>query len=146
MQKAYKLSILYFLLFSLLLLVSSVMIFEHKIGFCPNAVLKYYLGDEESFVAAKSYAGTLKILLPHIFAFGIFSMVLLHFVAFTKYKRGMAILVFSTFFIAFSSLASPFFIIAGFESFAYVKLFSFILFELLIIYLLWILFFSIVYE
>ena len=146
MQKAYKLSILYFLLFTLLLLVSSVMIFEQKIGLSPSALLTYYQGDENSFIVAKSHMGTLKIILPHIFAFGLFSMVLLHFVAFTKHKHGMAILIYSTFFIAFCELASPFFIIAGFESFAYVKLFSFVIFELLILYILWILFVSIVYD
>ena len=143
MQRVYRLSVVYFLLFSILLLLSSFMLFEQKIGFSSEAVLRYYLGDEDSFIVAKSYGGTLKIILPHIFGFGLFGMVLLHFVAFTKHKDGMKSLIYSTFFVAFCELSSPFFIIGGFESFAYVKLLSFVLFEVLFLYIIWLLFMSI---
>ena len=143
MQRVYSLSVIYFLLFSTLLLLSSLMLFEQKIGFSPEAVIKYYLGDEDNFIAPKSYGGTLKIILPHIFGFGLFGMVLLHFVAFTKHKNRMSSLIYSTFFVAFCELSTPFFIIGGFESFAYVKLLSFVLLELLFVYIIWLLFVSI---
>lgn len=146
MQKAYKLSVSYFLLFSLLLLLSSVMIFERKIGLSTQEVLAYYLGDETLFIPAKTISGVLKLVLPHVLAFGLFSMVLLHFLVFTKQKHKTKTLTLLIFMSALLEIFSPLFIILGFESFAYLKLFSFFLFESLFLYLLWLLFFSIVYE
>lgn len=148
MQKAYKFAIFYFLFFTLLLLVSGVLLFENKIGFSATGVLNYYLGNEDKFTIAKSYIGVLKIILPHIFAFGLLSMVILHFLVFSSFrvKRRTLFLLYLMFLAAFLELGSPYFILAGYESFAYVKLYSFAIFYCSIIYVLWILFWSIVYE
>lgn len=148
LQKAYKYSLLYFLLFSFLLLISSILIFEQKIGFSVESVLTYYSGNEGKFISSKSSAGILKIILPHIFGFGIFFMVLLHFLVFTKLRssKKLQILIYTTFLVALLELFSPFLIIQGLSIFAYVKLFAFIVLELLMLYLFWLLFKSIVYE
>lgn len=146
MTKAYKYSIVYLLAFSLLLLISGVLLFEHKIGFSINGILEYYLGSEEKFIAAKSLGGILKIVLPHIFAFGLFAMVILHFFIFTKhrYKRGIKILIYLMFASAFLEIFSPFFIVFGLVFFAYIKMVSFILLDALVIYSAWLLFQSII--
>ncbi|OHD98139.1 MAG: hypothetical protein A3E21_03505 [Sulfurimonas sp. RIFCSPHIGHO2_12_FULL_36_9] len=148
MQEAYKLSILYYLAFSLLLIVSAIMLFEHKIGFSFSGVLEYYTGNEEKFIPAQSVAGILKIVLPHIFVFGLFAMVLLHFLVFTniKYKKNIIILVYTIFAIALLEIFTPFMIIGGFKFFAYVKLFSFFALLALVLYLSWLLFHSIAYD
>ncbi|WP_457743209.1 hypothetical protein [Sulfurimonas sp.] len=148
MTQTYKYAIVYFLAFSLLLLLSSVMLFDEKIGFSIDEITKYYLGDKESFVIAKTFAGVLKMILAHLFVFGLFSMVLLHFLIFTKYRdtRGMKILIYLLFMSAFLELFSPFMIILGVDFFAYIKLFSFVLFEGLVLYIGWLLFYSIVYN
>ncbi|MEA2099313.1 MAG: hypothetical protein U9P72_04200 [Campylobacterota bacterium] len=146
MIEAYKEAVVYFILFSLLLLASSVVIFEHKIGFSKEGVLNYYLGNEELFIPAKSGAGIFKIILPHIFVFGLFAMVILHFVIFTKQKTKTKNLAYLLFISAFLEIFTPLLIINDFHSFAYLKLLSFFLFEILVIYILYILFFSIVYE
>jgi len=145
MQQAYKYAILYYLVFSLLLLVSSISLFEIKIGFSYSEVLKYYLGNEESFMMAKTAVGLLKIILPHIFGFALFVMVILHFVMFTKTdkRRVMPYLIRASFLSAFIELFSPFFILNGFEFFGYLKLLSFVVFEILLLYLFWILYSSI---
>ena len=141
MQKAYKYSILYFLLFSLLLLGSSALLFSQKIGFSYEGVLDYYLGSEELFMMAKSNAGLLKIILPHIFGFALFFMVVLHFLLFTKHNKTkqFKFLIYSTFFVGILELFSPFFILSGFEFFAYIKLISFFLLESLLLYIFWLL-------
>lgn len=148
MQEAYKLSILYYLAFSLLLIVSALMLFEHKIGFSFSGVLEYYTGNEERFIPAQSVAGILKIVLPHIFVFGLFTMVLLHFLVFAniKYKKNIIILVYTIFAIALLEIFTPFMIIGGFKFFAYVKLFSFFALLALVLYLSWLLFHSIAYD
>jgi len=148
LQKAYKYALIYFLVFSLLLLISSILLFEEKIGFSVSAVLDYYLGNEAKFITLKTTAGVLKIILPHVFVFGLFTMVVLHFLIFTKHKhtKKMKLLIYTSFFIAFSELFSPFFILYGLEFFAYIKLASFVLFELLFLYLFWLLFESIIFS
>jgi len=148
MQKAYKLSILYYLAFSLLLITSAVMLFEHKIGFSVNQVLEYYIGSEDKFIPTKSAIGVLKLLLPHIFAFGLFVMILLHFLVFTKqrYKKSILTVIYLTFITALLEIFTPLMIINGFAFFAYIKFFSFFAFLSLILYISWLLFCSIVYE
>jgi hypothetical protein len=147
-QKAYKLSILYFIVFSLLLVVSAIILFNHNIGFSIDSITAYYMGNEEKFIASKSWHGILKIILPHTYVFGLFSMVILHFLVFTKvhYKKSTLVLIYTIFFTAFTEMFSPFMIINGYEIFAYLKLFSFVTFLASIIYTLWLLFHSIIYE
>ncbi len=148
MTKAYRYSILYFLTFSLLLLISGTMLFEHKIGLSAQSINEYYLGNSDKFIPAKTATGVLKIVLPHIFAFGLFVMVVLHFLVFTKErnKTKTKMLICLTFITAFLEIASPFLIISGAEFFAYVKIISFILFESLILYSIWLLLHSIMYD
>jgi len=145
LQQAYKYAVFYFLAFSLLLLGSSLLLFDDKIGFSASAVLEYYLGNEDKFLVEKSWGTILKIILPHIFAFGLFFMVTLHFLLFTKYKKSKLFLnlIYAIFFVGFLELFSPYLIILGLESFAYIKLISFILLEVLVLYTLWLLLSSI---
>lgn len=146
MQKAYRFAILYFLAFSLLLLLSSVLLFNEKIGFTYDGVLTYYLGNEATFILAKTPSGLLKIILPHIFGFGLFIMVVLHFVMFTKTnkKKIMPYLILTLFISGFVELFSPFLILYGLEFFAYIKLISFFIFEILFLYTFYLLFSSII--
>ncbi|MCF6339172.1 MAG: hypothetical protein L3J10_00240 [Sulfurimonas sp.] len=148
MQKSYKLSILYYLVFTLLLISSAIILFEHKIGFSFTSVLEYYIGNEEKFIPAQSTLGILKIILPHIFVFGLISMVLLHFIVFTNHreKKATLILIYVTFITAILEIFTPILIVNGFEFFAYVKLLSFFLFLLFIVYISWLLFYSITYD
>ena len=148
LDKAYRHAIFYFLLFSLLLLLSGALIFVEKIGWSIHDVIHYYLGDPNSFVVAKSFEGMAKIILPHIFAFGLFAMVLLHFIIFTKKRntQEFRVLIYLTFLSAFFEIFSSLMIIEGFKLFAYIKLFTFFLFYLLVLYLLFILFKSIIYD
>jgi len=124
------------------------MLFEHKIGFGYTAVLEYYTGNEEKFIPAQSASGILKIVLPHIFVFGLFFMVLLHFLVFTKLrdKKSLLALIYAAFGVALLEIFSPLLIINGLEFFAYLKLFSFFALLGLVLYILWLLFKSISYE
>ena len=139
---------MYFLIFSLLVLISSILLFEEKIGFSIQSVINYYQGDANNFISVKSFNGILKIILPHIFAFALFVMVLLHFGVFTKSKNSSLfyMIIYSSFILGFVEIFTPLFIIQGFVIFAYIKMFTFVLFELLMLYLFWILFKSIVYD
>ncbi|HIP20965.1 MAG TPA: hypothetical protein EYG70_07555 [Sulfurimonas sp.] len=145
MQQAYKYSVVYFLAFSLLLLLSSLLLFDDKMTLSINGILQYYNGNADKFIIEKSWSTILKIILPHIFAFGLFLMVLLHFILFTKHKKSQLFskLTYALFIVAFLEIFSPYFIIMGFDFFAYIKLISFILLELLILFTSWLLIASI---
>ena len=146
MTKAYKYSIIYFLTFSILLMISGVLLFEYKIGFSVEQINSYYLGDEDKFINPQSSSGILKIITPHIFAFGLFVMVLLHFLIFSKKRNSKTLktVIYLTFTSATLELLSPFGIINTLELFAYIKLLSFFIFELLVLFSSWLLFRSII--
>ncbi|WP_373003313.1 hypothetical protein [Sulfurimonas sp.] len=148
MQRAYKLSIVYYLVFSLLLIASAVMLFEYKIGFSYGGIVDYYLGNEDKFIPAKSTSGILKTALPHIFSFGLISMILLHFLVFTKlrYKKSTLTVIYLTFFSAILEIFTPMLIVNGFEFAALLKLLSFFVFLALVLYISWLLLHSIIYD
>ena len=148
LNKSYKVAIIYFLLFSLLLLASGALIFANKIGFSYTSLLHYYLGDIKNFSSAKSFIGISKIILPHIFAFGIFTMVLLHFLIFTKKRatKELKIIIYLSFTSAFLEIFTAFLISEGYSFFIYLKLFSFFIFYCFILYIIFILFKSIIYD
>lgn len=148
MHQAYKLSILYYLAFVLLLITSAIMLFENKIGFSATSVMEYYLGSEEKFIPKKGYIGVLKIILPHIFVFGLLSMVLLHFLVFTthRYKKNTLRLIIITYIVSILEMFSPFAILNGYEFFTYIKLVSFFAFLSLSVYISWLLFYSITHD
>ncbi len=148
MTQAYKVSILYFLVFALILLLSTLLVFEHKIGFSIQSITTYYVGDTQNYIPAKTYLGILKTTSPHFVAIGLFCMVLLHFLVFSKskHKQRTKLLVYGVFVSALFEICSPFFILFELEVFAYIKLLSLALLEVLLLYTLWLLFHSIVYE
>lgn len=147
-SKAYKYAVGYFLLFSVLLLLSGTLIFAEKIGFSHESIQSYYLVNTTSFSSAKTFDGLLKIIVPHIFAFGLFVMVILHFLIFTNKRdtKEVQFLIYSSFITAFLELFSPFFIIFGVDFFIFIKLISYFLFNFVILYTLFILFKSIIYD
>ena len=139
MHNTYKLSIVYFIFFSALLLSSALMLFLTKIGFGIEAITNYYLGNEPSFIQAKTLAGLLKVVYPHIFSIGLLAMVLLHFIYFTSFKKNhkFKYLILVSYLAIFLEIFSGFFIILGATIFAFVKLVSFILMSILFLYMFW---------
>ena len=147
-NKAYKYAISWFLLFSILLLISGAAIFAQKLGFSYMSIHNYYLGNDATFTVAKTFNGLLKIVLPHIFAFGLFVMVILHFMIFTKKRdtKEMQYIIYLSFLAAFLELFSPFFIILGLDFFIYFKIIAYFLFNFIILYTMFILIKSIIYN
>jgi len=139
MHNTYKLSIVYFIFFSALLLSSALMLFLTKIGFSLEAISNYYLGNESAFIQAKTLAGLLKVIYPHIFSIGLLAMVLLHFIYFTSFKKTYKFkyLILVSYLAIFLEIFSGFFLILGATIFTFVKLVSFILMFILFLYMFW---------
>jgi len=145
MHNSYKLAIVYFIIFSGLLLVSAFMIFEHKIGFDAKSISLYYLGDEAKFIQAKTISGLLKVVYPHIFSIGLFAMVLLHFIYFTSFKKHKFFNYFivGSYTIILLEIFSPFALLLSITIFASIKLISFVMMFLLFIIMFWLILHSI---
>lgn len=146
MHNTYKLSIVYFVFFSILLLASALMLFLTKIGFSVESITYYYLGNEEAFIQAKTITGLLKVVYPHSFAMGLLAMVLLHFIYFTYYKKQRIFLqlIFLTYLLIFIEIISPFILVLGIQLFAFIKLISFVLMFIVFFFLFWIILNSII--
>lgn len=145
MHKAYQIALLYFLLFSVLLLLSGGLIFYDKIGFDAVSLRNYYLGDEALFMMPKSFFGVLKVLLAHLFSFGLFSFVILHFLRFITPFKGLGLLSITTLVVALLEVLSSFLILVW-EGFVYLKLITFFGFFSLMLLLFFILLRSILIE
>jgi len=148
MHNSYKIAIIYFILFSILLLISALMLFATKIGFSFVNITNYYLGNQELFMRAKSFSGLLKVIYPHIFSITLFGMVILHFIYFTSFAKTKLFkyLIILTYLSIFLEILSSFFIIFGAEFFSSIKLISFILMFILFLYSFWILLHSILIQ
>ena len=83
--------------------------------------------------------GVLKVLLPHIFAFGLYIFVVIHFLLFTRYKdtRTMQWLIYGTFLGGFLELLSSFLMLSGIALFESVKLLAFVVLHASLLYSLW---------
>jgi hypothetical protein len=134
MHRAYKSAIVYFFLFSLLLLLSAGMLFWHKTGLTLEGVEHYYLGDATKFVVARTTMGVLKTTLQHLFSFGLFGFVLLHFLRFIPYKNYLRLLIIALLVVSFLEIASGFCMLWFSSLFAYLKIITFFSYFLLVLY------------
>lgn len=110
------------------------MLYAQKTSFSFLGTLNYYFGCETRFIVAKTNMGIWKLILPHIFAFALLSMLLLHFLLFTKFKQKAIPLVYTLFILQFLEIFSPFLISKDIVFFVIVKLLSLILYLALLIF------------
>ena len=105
-----------------------VVVLYLNIGILPSEIELYY--------ATKSFHGLIEVILPHTLFIAIALMVLIHFLAFMqsisqKTKEWQMHSLFTLFIL---DQGSPFLIAQGYEIFAYVKLGSFLGFEVLLVW------------
>jgi len=142
MHQSYRYAIAYFAIFGALLLISGAILFVSKLGLSYESVSLFYLGNKEQFCQPKSAYGLLETALPHLGAMGLFIFVTGHFLLFSsKAQKHKAILPIKLLFIAaFLDILSGFLIVEGFHFFIWIKIISFLLLQLLGLYLLFVLF------
>lgn len=62
--------------------VTNLLLYFSKMGLGTASVVAYYLGNEEQFLAPRSYQGMLEISHFHLFAMGMLLLVLTHLILF----------------------------------------------------------------
>ena len=141
MHQSYRIAIAYFTIFGTLLLLSGAVLFVSKLGISYESVQTFYLGNKAQFTQPKSVYGLLETALPHLGAMGLFIFVTGHFLLFTtKEQKKRAIKpVIILFIAALTDIGSGFLIIQGLTFFIWIKLLSFLLLQLIGLYLLWLL-------
>lgn len=68
--------------------LTSILMFQHKLGFSYASVVRYYLGDPNLFMPARSFIGLLEVSHFHLFAMGMFFIVFSHLIWQTPYRVG----------------------------------------------------------
>ncbi len=123
--------ILMFLGYIALLWISNGMMYFHKMGLTPESVIDYYLGSDQDFGQPKSYQSLLEVSHFHLFAMGMLVLTLTHLMLMTNLPLLLKVWISGV--IYFSALANE---AAGWlvrfvhPDFAYFKIGSFLLLEL----------------
>lgn len=119
-----------FAVFSLIFLLSNFLNFFLKMGFSPQGVKDYLLGNPELYVKGKSSEGLFKVFYPHLLGMALYALALSHLLPFAGIKRKTSLL-FGLFMFVFSFVenSSGFLVLYAGPFFAHVKLLSFWAFQ-----------------
>ena len=118
------------LAFSMLLIVLfwmvNFMLFYSKMGFLPETIANYYLGNETVYQPARSYISMLEISHGHLAMFALLLLVITHLVIFTDFSKKVKVTVIGgTYLSAISTEASSWLIRFFGAEYSWMKLFSF---------------------
>jgi hypothetical protein len=132
------------LLYLAVLWVTGLLLYVDKLGFTYDAVAGYYLGSEEKFTNPVSYRGLLEVTHFHFFAYGMILLLLNHLATAANIPGSLKL-----FFILLSSASGVANISVGWlvryvsPFFAYLKIGSFVTFQLSFLTLLVFSFFAV---
>jgi len=82
-QKTARTIMAFFYGYFLLHWLTGTVMFAGKLGFSPTGIARYYRGDPEAFINPRSFAGLLEVSHFHLFAMGLFFVVVSHLLLFT---------------------------------------------------------------
>jgi len=130
--------ILFFTLIYLLILwVTNTLLYVEKIGFRYTAVVDYYLGSEGEFKNPVSYMGLLEITHFHLFVSGMALLLLNHLVTFTNLPRSLKLsLIILSFVSGLGDMGAGWLVRFVSPIFAYLKIGSFVVFQISLLFLL----------
>lgn len=125
-----KIIILFTLLFFVFLWLTNLLLYL-QIGFSYENVVEYYLGNEESFRAPKSYIGLLEESHFHFFSMAIILVTLNHLILFAPIKNiYKLVLILSSFISALGDISGGWLIRYVSPQFAYLKITSVIILQI----------------
>ncbi|MFN7065944.1 MAG: hypothetical protein ACK4OF_07345 [Aquificaceae bacterium] len=127
--------VLFFSIFSLFFIASNLLNFYTKMGFGPQGVGDYFLGNPKLFVKGKSFEGVFKIFYPHLLAMTIYSLIIAHLLPFAGLSKKRSLLLGLSLFVLsfFENLSSLLLLYVG-SSFVYFKLLGFWLLQISLLF------------
>lgn len=136
------LAFLVFVFLFLLQIFTGIYLYTEKYGFNYLSVTEYILGNKEKFIQSKTLYGLLKLNFPHFFAMFLGIFITAHFLYFFKVKTTYFFIAGLSFLFAFLDILAPFLILKVSPLFAYLKIVSFLGFEISLFLIILILFYN----
>lgn len=131
------------LIYITILWVTNMLLYVEKIGFTYASVVKYYLGAEEEFKNPVSFRGLLEVTHFHLFAFAMALLLMNHLTVFTGLSQSMKLfLIILSFLSGLGDIGAGWLIRYVSPSFAYIKIGSFIVFQVTFLLLVFFSFFA----
>ena len=125
------------LVYVLLLWVTNLLLYSERIGFTYDAIVNYYLGSEEEFKNPVSYIGLLEATHWHLFVFAMALLLVNHLTVFSNLNQFLKLfLIIVSFLSGLGDMSAGWLIRFVSPSFAYLKLWSFIVFQISFLILL----------
>lgn len=124
-----KLVLGFSLVFVIGLWVSNILLYIERFGFSSQAVIDYYLGDNE-FSNPVSYSGLLELTHIHLFVYGLYLLLINHIMLFTNISAYIKLgLIFMSFASGIANILAGWLVRFLSPSFAYFKIGSFLVFQ-----------------
>ena len=125
------------LVYVLLLWVTNLLLYSERIGFTYDVIVNYYLGSEEEFKNPVSYIGLLEATHWHLFVFAMALLLVNHLTVFSNLNQFLKLfLIIVSFLSGLGDMSAGWLIRFMSPSFAYLKLWSFIAFQISFLILL----------
>ena len=125
------------LVYVLLLWVTNLLLYSERIGFTYDVIVNYYLGSEEEFKNPVSYIGLLEATHWHLFVFAMALLLVNHLTVFSNLNQFLKLfLIIVSFLSGLGDMSAGWLIRFVSPSFAYLKLWSFIAFQISFLILL----------
>ena len=125
------------LVYVLLLWVTNLLLYSERIGFTYDVIVNYYLGSEEEFKNPVSYIGLLEATHWHLFVFAMALLFVNHLTVFSNLNQFLKLfLIIVSFLSGLGDMSAGWLIRFVSPSFAYLKLWSFIAFQISFLILL----------
>ena len=137
--------VLMFLGYIGLLWLSNGLMYFHHMNLTPDSVITYYLGSEALFTQPRSYQGMLEVSHFHLFSMGMLIVTLTHLMLMTDFSVRLKIWLSSlTYLSALADEAGGWLVRFVHPLFAYFKIAAFLMLELSLVALLFVVIFSLI--
>ena len=137
--------VLMFLGYIGLLWLSNGLMYFHHMNLTPDSVITYYLGSEALFTQPRSYQGMLEVSHFHLFSMGMLIVTLTHLMLMTDFSVRLKIWLSSlTYLSALADEAGGWLVRFVHPLFAYFKIAAFLMLELTLAALLFVVIFSLI--
>ena len=137
--------VLMFLGYIALLWLSNGLMYFHHMNLTSDSVITYYLGSEALFTQPRSYQGMLEVSHFHLFSMGMLIVTLTHLMLMTDFSVRLKIWLSSlTYLSALADEAGGWLVRFVHPLFAYFKIAAFLMLELSLVALLFVVIFSLI--
>lgn len=125
------------LLLLLAFTATNFMLYFAKMNLSPSSVVSYYNGNEEEFRPARTYQSMLEVTHGHLAMMALVMLLLTHLVVFAPIRKGWKIgVIMTAFFTALGTEAAAWLVRFVHPGFAWLKVVSFVLLQITLIFLL----------